>query len=323
MSAQARRKGLLVDMLARNLLFQPSHAAAGYFYAVLAAILWSLIGPFSKVCLASDIGPVEAAFWRVFLGGMCFLVQAAMHGSLFISWRHAVLFFLFGGWGVGVLSGALQISIQLSGAAMAMVLMYTAPAWVAVASRVLFHEPISRQKFLAICIALGGTTLICFSGGSLMEEHSSVGIFCGLLSGITYASHFPFYTWWKHSYPAETIYAYMLLGGAAFLLPFSDFTPDKPVESWGYLISFGFLTNYIAYIALTKSLQRINPVKTAVIGNIEPILATILVWMFFGENFTHYGWFGCGLVIFAVFLLTLEKKPAPQRDIEQVRVKRE
>lgn len=288
--------------------FLSSPVAAGYFYAASAAILWAFIGLFSKNCLVYGVNPLETAFWRALLGGLCFLAQTIACGGMRLAWRHAAVFFLFGWWGIGVLFTALQVSIQQSGAAMAMVLLYTAPAWVAVASRLFFHEPISRQKLLAIGIALGGTSLICFSGGSLPEEYSLLGIGCGLLSGFAYASHFPFYTWWKRRYSAGTIYTYMLLGGAVFLLPFVEITPDKPMGAWGNLFALGFLTNYVAYVAFAKSLQKINQVQAAVIGNIEPILATLLVWIFFEENFTAIGWLGCGLVIGAVFLLTIEKK---------------
>ena len=289
-----------------------SPVVSGYIYALLAAVLWSFIGPFSKNCLAAGIEPIETAFWRAFFGGLCFMVQTAFCGGLRIPRRDAAVFFLFGGWSVGVLFGALQISIQLSGAAMAMVLLYTAPAWVAVTSRVLFHEAITRQKLIAICIALGGTGLICFSGGSLPGEYSLLGIICGLLSGLAYASHFPFYTWWRSAYSTGTIYTYMLLGGAAFLLPFARFSPDKSLEAWGNLLALGVFTNYIAYVSLALSLQRIRQIQAAVIGNIEPILATVWVWMFFGESFNYYGWFGCGLVIGAVFLLTIERKTVPR-----------
>lgn len=283
--------------------------ASGYGYAALAAALWSLIGPLSKGSLAAGTAPAETAFWRALLGGLCFVAQTALAGGLRIPWRHAAVFILFGGWGVGVLFGALQVAIRESGAAMAMVLMYTAPVWVAFGSRFLFREAVSRQKGLAIGIALAGTVLVCLAGGSLAGEPSLLGIGCGLLSGLAYASLFPFYTWWKAVHPAGTIYTYMLLGGAACLLPFAPVLPGKSAEAWGYLLALGLLTNYAAYYALALSLQRINQVQAAVIGNIEPILATFWVWLLFGEQFTATGWLGCGLIIGAVFLLTADRPP--------------
>lgn len=280
----------------------------GLALAAFAAILWSFIGPLSKEALNYGVSPLETAFWRAFIGCACFSGQAAFSGGLRISLRHASIFFLFGWVGVGLLFGALQISIQLSGAATAMVLLYTAPAWVALSSRVFFREAISLQKIFAIGTALVGVALICFAGGSLSAVYSPLGIICGLLAGIAYASHFPFYAYWGTRYSTGTIYTYMLLGGTIFLLPFVSYLPNKASHIWAVLFALGFLTNYIAYVALAASLRRIRQIQAAVVGNIEPLFATLWVWMFFGENFTPTGWIGCSLVMMAVFLMTIKRR---------------
>ena len=36
----------------------------GYLYVLAAAVLWSLIGPFSKICMEEGLAPLEVAFWR-------------------------------------------------------------------------------------------------------------------------------------------------------------------------------------------------------------------------------------------------------------------
>ncbi|MBB5143841.1 DMT family transporter [Desulfovibrio intestinalis] len=279
----------------------------GFSLAAFAAILWSFIGPLSKEALNYGISPLETAFWRAFIGCVCFSAQAAFSGGLRVSLRHTSTFFLFGWLGVGLLFGALQVSIQLSGAATAMVLLYTAPAWVALSSRIFFREAISLQKTFAIGTALAGVALICFAGGSLSAVYSPLGIICGLLAGIAYASHFPFYACWGLRYSTGIIYTYMLLGGTIFLLPFVSYTPDKTWYIWAVLFALGFLTNYVAYVALAASLRRISQIQAAVVGNIEPLFATLWVWAFFGENFTPMGWAGCSLVMAAVLLMTIKR----------------
>lgn len=282
--------------------------ATGFSYAMAAAVLWSFIGPFSKGALAAGVSPMETAFWRALFGGLFFAGQTAASRGLRIPFRDAALFFLFGSCGVGLLYGSLQVSIQQSGAAMAMVLLYTAPVWVAVASRWLFGEALSPRKLAAICVSLVGAALVCLSGGSLPADASTLGVVCGLLSGLAYAAHFPFYAWWGSRYPTSTIYTYMLLGGVSFLLPFVSFAPGKSATAWGHLLALGVLTNYAAYVAFAASLRLISQVQAAVIGNIEPVLATLWVWMLFDENFTAYGWLGCALVVASVFFMTTEQK---------------
>ena len=118
----------------------------GYLYVLAAAVLWSLIGPFSKICMEEGLAPLEVAFWRALLGGICFFAQTGICGGARIPVKHALFFCLFGVLSISVFFSSLQISIQLSGAAMAMVLLYTAPAWVAVFSRILFHESLDRKS---------------------------------------------------------------------------------------------------------------------------------------------------------------------------------
>ena len=257
--------------------------------------------------MEEGLAPLEVAFWRALLGGICFFAQTGICGGARIPVKHALFFCLFGVLSISVFFSSLQISIQLSGAAMAMVLLYTAPAWVAVFSRILFHESFSSRKGIALGLALFGTALVCFSGGSLNAEPSVFGIVCGLISGLCYASHFPFYVWWQPRYSTATLYAYMLLGGALALFPFVDFAPTRSWTAWANLLALGVVTNYGAYLAYGRSLQSINQVKAAIIGNIEPVLATFWVWLFWNENFSAYGWAGSALVISAVFLLTADR----------------
>ena len=100
----------------------------GYLYVLAAAVLWSLIGPFSKICMEEGLAPLEVAFWRALLGGICFFAQTGICGGARIPVKHALFFCLFGVLSISVFLSSLQISIQLSGAAMAMVLLYTSPA---------------------------------------------------------------------------------------------------------------------------------------------------------------------------------------------------
>ena len=102
---------------------QRNDRLSGYVWILLAAFFWSLIGVISKICMSAGVSPLETAFWRAAFGGALFLVHAALHKGLFIRPRDAGIFLLFGVWGVGVFFGATQYAIQLSGAAMAVVLL--------------------------------------------------------------------------------------------------------------------------------------------------------------------------------------------------------
>lgn len=280
----------------------------GYLYVLAAAVLWSLIGPFSKICMEEGLAPLEVAFWRALLGGICFFAQTGICGGARIPVKHALFFCLFGVLSISVFFSSLQISIQLSGAAMAMVLLYTAPAWVAVFSRILFHESFSSRKGIALGLALFGTALVCFSGGSL--ERRAVRARHRLRAHIRPLLRLAF--------------SLLCLGGSPATPPppctptccseaRSPYSPSwiSPPPARGRrgptCWPSAWSRTYGAYLAYGRSLQSINQVKAAIIGNIEPVLATFWVWLFWNENFSAYGWAGSALVISAVFLLTADR----------------
>lgn len=287
-----------------------ARTGAGYGLALLAAVLWSAIGPLSKMCQAEGLSPLDIAFWRAALGGLCFAAQSACLRQLRLPPAHALLFALFGMAGVGAFFSVLQVAILKSGAAVSMVLMYTAPVWVALFARLLFHEAVSRYRLGCILVALAGTGLVCLSGGSLPASFSALGIVCGLASGFCYALHFPFFVWWKERYSTAVIYTYMLLGGALSLLPFAHILEGAPAgwEVWTLLLLLGVGTNYAAYYAYGQSLRLIPQVPAAVIGNVEPLLATFWVWQFWGEDFSLSGWAGSVCILTAVLCITLEPR---------------
>ncbi len=284
-------------------------SATGYLCALSAAALWSLLGSLSRLCFAHGMEPLEVAFWRAALGGGCFFIHAVCCGQLRAKPADAFVFCAFGVFGVAVFFAVFQFAIRESGAALAVILLYTAPAWVAVFSRVLFHELLSGRKLLALGVAMMGTLLVCLSGGSLKGTDgtlSVLGIVCGLASGFTYAAQYPFFVWWKNRYSNATLFAYIFLAAALALFPFLDINPDKPPVVWLALLALGGLATYGAYWVYGQGLRRISPVRAVVISNLEPVLGTFLAWAIWEESFSTLGWTGSLLVLAAVFLLTTD-----------------
>jgi drug/metabolite transporter, DME family len=283
---------------------------SGLAFILLAAFLWSLLGSLSHYCFAAGLAPLEVAFWRAFFACLCFAAHAALHHSLRIPLRHAASFAAFGIVGIGAFFSTFQLAVFNGGAATAVILLYTAPLWVALFSRLLFHEALPPRKLLAIGIALAGTMLVCFSGGSLPSHNSTLGIAFGLLAGFCYALHYPFYVWWQSRHSTATIYAYMQLGGLLCLLPFVSISGSYSWQIWLTLLALGAITGYGAYWAYGQSLQRISPVQVAICANMEPVLGTLWAWLFWQENFSPLGWAGGALVCGALLLIAAQRQKA-------------
>src|SRR5688572_31372980 len=99
-----------------------------------AAVLWALLGILGKLAVGRGLDPLEVAFWRALLGGALFAAHAAALRAPLPRRRDLAITVGFGVVSVGVLYGVYQLAVVAGGASLASVLLYTAPAFVALLS---------------------------------------------------------------------------------------------------------------------------------------------------------------------------------------------
>ena len=281
----------------------------GYFFAAMAALFWAFLGPLGRVCLANGLSPQETAFWRAIFGAFFFWLHAAPKGLFRVSARSALIFAAFGFVGVSGFFSSYFLAVDKAGAALAAVLLYTAPAWVAILSRMFFRESFTIPKLLALTLALAGAVLACLSGGGLPQGASFIGIAAGLTAGFCYSLHYIFGAHYLKQHSSITLYCWCLPAGALLLLPFISFNAKAPA-TWATLVMLGFLCTYAAYWSYCEGLKRLPPTVVAVVATMEPILAAMIAWWWWGELFSIQGWSGAGLILCAVLIVALF--PAPR-----------
>ncbi len=280
----------------------------GAFYCLLAALVWASIAPACRFCFAAGMDPISVGFWRIALASLCFLVHALARHELKLRPRDAASIAIFGACSVSLFVIAFQVSIQKSGGAMAVILLFTAPIWVAVFSRVFFHERLTPTHFFAMLTAMLGTALVCLSGNSLgTREFSWLGIASGLASGFFYGMQFPFFVWWKDKYSTAALFALSFAGAAAVMSFFAGPLPLGNAKAMGALVILGVFSSYVAYLLYGMCLRLISQVQAAILGNAEPVASTLISWWIWDENFSAIGWVGCALVIGSVLLLTVRR----------------
>ncbi len=124
----------------------------GYLYVLAAACLWGLIGPLSRLAFASGWTPLEVAFWRAALAGLLFGLHALRLGRVCVARRDLPIVVAFGLVGVALFYASFQFAVQAGGGAMAAVLLYTAPAWVALLSWIFLKEAMGPRKLAALTL---------------------------------------------------------------------------------------------------------------------------------------------------------------------------
>ncbi len=167
----------------------------GYLYIFAAAALWGLLGPFAKLAFQEGIAPLEVAFWRAILAWLCFGSQALWQRQIRVAVSDLPVLGLFSLTGVFFFYGSYQLAVQKGGAALASVLLYTAPAWVALMAGFFFKEKMTRIKMAALAATLAGVALVSLGAGGAIGGASgqmTAAVMWGLVAGFCYSLYYIF-----------------------------------------------------------------------------------------------------------------------------------
>jgi DME family drug/metabolite transporter len=113
----------------------------------------------------------------------------------------------------------------------------------------------------------------------------------GLLSGLTYAMYYIFGKGRLRHYPTPVLFLHGLPWARCMLLPFVDFSPKtpepgrhrhrEPLSTWG------------AYSPTTPAAPP-GGHPAAEVATLEPVVAAVVAFLWWGERFTASGWLGAG-----------------------------
>jgi drug/metabolite transporter (DMT)-like permease len=276
----------------------------GYGLIIVAAALWGMIGPLAKWAFQEGIAPMEVAFWRAVLAWGMFGLHAILERRCTIQRRDYATVLIFAVLGVSLFYGSYQWAVQKGGAALAAVLLYTAPAWVAVMSRIFFKEEMSPAKMAALLLTVGGVTGVSWgAGGSAASMHASLpAVLWGLTAGFCYSLYFIFGKYFSGRYSSPNLFLYILPVGALGLLPWVDFAP-KSLSAWIALICLALFCTYGAYYVYYIGLKYLEATRAAIVATIEPVIAAMVAYLWWQESFTLIGYVGSSLVLGAVVLI--------------------
>ena len=285
----------------------------GIAYLLCAACLWGMIGPISKVVFAAGFTPLETAFWRGVIAGIAFIVHWLFKRYDVPTDRKQIFgITVFGIFGVALLEGSYVYAVHYGGAALASVLLYSAPIWVNLASWLIFKESIPARRWMALSITMLGVIGVCFWGAT--AKFSSEAIFWGLMSGLSYAG---FYIAGKIYFErTNPVVVYMIAFpvGSIAIWPFMTSVAglstagllgnvaNAEPSTVGALTAIGLLCTYVAYWLYSKGLQLVDAGKAAIITMVEPLVSVTLAAIMFGEMFSIAGYFFAAMVILGVTL---------------------
>jgi drug/metabolite transporter (DMT)-like permease len=283
----------------------------GYLFIVVAALLWGVIGPVSRLAFEQGLTPMEVAFWRAVLAWVCFGSHAALSGRVKVRARDLPALAVFAVTGVTLFYGSYQLAVNKGGAALAAVLLYTAPAWVTVLARLFFKEALTPLKLAALGMTLCGVVGVSFGAS---RQLPGIGLepaafAWGLTAGFCYALYYIFGKHFSGRYNSPTIFLYILPLGALLLLPKVTFVHKTPM-AWMALAALAFFSTYLAYYFYYAGLKTIEASRAAITATLEPVIAGVVAYFWWEETFSLSGYFGGALILCSVLLIIRDGRRA-------------
>lgn len=282
----------------------PRGAAASI---LAAAALWGIIGVWNRRLMAGGLSPYSIVVVRN-CGGLVLLlaVMALRDRSVFhVERQHLKYFF-----GTGVVSVVLftvcYFSCQeICSLAVASILLYTAPAIVVVLSAILWREPVTKKKLLALGLTLVGCALVCgvFSGSLTV---TGGGIALGLGAGFFYAlySIFSRYALAHYGPMTVTVWTFVFAGAASLVLVrpaelAALAQPSMALTAVGLVVC----STVLPYILYTRGLARVEAGKASILASLEPVVASVAGVVLFGEPMSPLTAAGIVCVLAGVYIL--------------------
>ena len=192
---------------------------------------------------------------------------------------------------------------------------FTYPIFVTLGCVLFFHEKLSKQKIIALVIAMSG--IGCFFIESLNSASFNSSTLIGLILAVASGVFFAFYIIFmdrsglKSESPFKiTFYvaitssiAMFLYGTSTNQLALSSLT----TKSWIISSVFAFLCTVVALSLLQVGIKHIGASEAAVISTFEPITSVVFGVLLLNERITLLKIVACILIFVGVLILSFSK----------------
>ena len=285
----------------------------GRFLVIIAGILWGFTGLFVRRLTVLGLMPMEIAFLRLLVALTilsCYLLIGRRRDIVTVKRKDLPIFIAAGLVSLTFFNFFYFHSIIYSTVAIAVCLLYTAPAFVVLLSALLFHEHITGRKAVALVIIFCGC--VCASGVFVGDQIISPrGFFFGIGSGICFGMFSIFSRiLLNRGYVALSVTFFTLVVGTigtAFFVDMAALFASLTMTMIFYAIGIGFFCSFLPYLLYPAGLKYLETGEAAMLVTSEPLTAAVVSVVFVGEPLTFSVATGILLIIGGIVVINLRR----------------
>lgn len=285
----------------------------GLINGIISGISFGLIPLFSIPVIAAGMDNVSILVYRFLFGslamlGMLLLKKTDLRVSLSELCRIAILSLFY----IGTALATLECYHYLS-SGIATALVYTDPIWCAIIGLIFLGDRFSLKLTSSCLFATLGVMMMT---GVFTEDgtFSALGLFWGLLSGLSYALYLIFVPRLRlKRIPSLKLTFYVFFIGMLILAAYA-ILEEGNIEivtnptCWTNLILLGLIPTALSNICVTMSLRLVDSTIVAILGAFEPLTAMVIGILILGDSWSIMSLGGTFLILLAVAMLTILPK---------------
>lgn len=272
---------------------------------VVAACCFGSLTTLTLLVMREGVPLLDVVFWRFFLAAiMLFAITRRARGGASpknVPWRLVVL----GGIAQAAISYLSFKALDYLPVGELAFLFYTYPAWVTAISAARGREKLTRERLVALVIAMAGIAVMV--GSPAGGTNNCVGIAMALGTAFLYALYLPMINDAQGQMPPTLSSFYLIIGIAASFLVVSlaagQFTIPVGINIWSILVLLALVGTVLAFGTLFAGLKVLGPVRTSIISTIEPFFTATLGAVVLDQALTLATIIGGAMIAIAVIVL--------------------
>jgi drug/metabolite transporter (DMT)-like permease len=303
---------------------RPSSNALGALLIVVAASSFGVLGPMAQFADRAGVSSLTLVTWRAGIGAVVVLLfmatRAASGRPLSRPWREIPRrdrrYMSLAAVTNAALNLAAFVAFVRIGIALALLIFYVYPAFVALASMAWFGERLDRPRWAALGISLAGVVLVVAGAGDL-GSLDALGIALALVAALAQTYYALAANHGFRRVPGAQAAA-TTMGGATILYLLAAAVigrlPEigQPLASlealWPVLVA-GVIGAGLATVCFIGGIRLLGAPRATILSTLEPVVGVSLAAILFGAIPTPLQFAGGALIIAAGIVLQLRASP--------------
>ena len=307
----------------------PRSPRLGYALVVLGAVLFVVNAGVSRVLLRAGLTPTELTSLRVTGTVVCLGVVMALVRPATLRpprGRTLLLMIALGLSGVALVQWAYFVAIDRLAVGMALLLEYTAPILVALWARFVQKEQVRPRLWYALALSIVGLAMIAqvWHGFTL----DPVGVAAGFGAAVAFAAYYllsehgvsrldPLTVFfWSFAVAAVALNLVSPVtsldwGAAGTSVPLLGALDEWSAPVWALLLWVVVPGTLMPFGCTIYALSHLPVTTVTTVAFLEPVGATVLGWVWFGESLNGVQCIGAALVVVGILLAASARTAHP------------